>query len=89
MAKKVTEYFKGKGVDIELDATLHANGEKAIKNKEFDLYLISPQAKMYYEKFKKYADEVGRPIVLIPIQAYAPIPMGIEKLAKVVEENIG
>ena len=34
------------------------------------------------------AAKTGKPIVQIPPQAYVPIPMGIEKMAKLVKENI-
>lgn len=88
IAKKTTEYFQGKGIDIELDATSASQGTKKIDEDQFDLYLVSPQTKMYYESLKNAADKKNKPIANIPPQAYIPIPMGIQKLAAVVEENI-
>lgn len=41
--------------------------------------------------FKQLADaaaKTNKPIVQIPPQAYIPIPMGIEKMATLVKENI-
>ena len=88
MAKKTTEFFKGKGDDIEVDAISATEGGKAIAAAEFDLYLISPQTKMYYKQFEEAAAKVGKPIAQIPPQAYIPIPMGIEKMANLIKENI-
>lgn len=88
MAKKTTEFFKSKGDDIEVDAISATEGGKAIAAAEFDLYLISPQTKMYYKQFEEAAAKVGKPIAQIPPQAYIPIPMGIEKMAKLIKENI-
>jgi len=88
MAKKTTEFFKGKGDDIEVDAISATEGGKAIAAAEFDLYLFSPQTKMYYKQFEEAAAKVGKPIAQIPPQAYIPIPMGIEKMANLIKENI-
>lgn len=88
MAKKTTEFFKSKGDDIEVDAISATEGGKAISAAEFDLYLISPQTKMYYKQFEEAAAKVGKPIAQIPPQAYIPIPMGIEKMANLIKENM-
>lgn len=88
MAAKTTTYFKEKGVDIEMDAVSATEGDNMIKTSDFDLFLISPQTSMYFDKFKKTGDAVGKPVVSIPFQAYIPIPTGIEKMAELVEENI-
>ena len=88
MAKKTTEFFKSKGDDIEVDAISATEGGKAISAAEFDLYLISPQTKMYYKQFEEAAAKVGKPIAQIPLQAYIPIPMGIEKMANLIKENM-
>ena len=88
MAKKTTEFFKSKGDDIEVDAISATEGGKAVAAAEFDLYLISPQTKMYYKQFEEAAAKVGKPIAQIPPQAYIPIPMGIEKMANLIKENI-
>lgn len=88
MAKKTTDFFTNQGKEIELDAVPATQGEQMIKDSDFDLFLISPQTSMYLERFQKNGQEVGKPVVSIPFQAYVPIPSGIEKLAAVVEENI-
>lgn len=88
MAKKTTEFLKGKGHDIEVDAVSATEGGKTIAAAEYDLYLISPQTKMYFKQFEEAGAKVGKPIVQIPPQAYIPIPMGIEKMANLILEKI-
>ena len=88
MATKTTEFLKGKGQDIEVDAISATEGGKAIAASEFDLYLVSPQTKMYFKQFEEAGAKVGKPVVQIPPQAYIPIPMGIEKMANLIVENI-
>lgn len=88
MAKKVTEYFAAKGVEIELDAVSATEGNKMIKDSDFSLFLISPQTMMHLAQFKKLGDEVGKPVVSIPFPSYIPIPSGIEQLAALIESNI-
>ena len=88
MAKKTTEFLKGKGHDIEVDAVSATEGGKAIAAAEYDLYLISPQTKMYFKQFEEAGAKVGKPIVQIPPQAYIPIPMGIDKMANLILEKI-
>ena len=82
------EFLKGKGQDIEVDAISATEGGKAIAASEFDLYLVSPQTKMYFKQFEEAGAKVGKPVVQIPPQAYIPIPMGIEKMANLIVENI-
>lgn len=88
MAKKTTEHFKNQGKEIEMDAVNAAVGAKTIQEDKFDLYLVSPQTKMYFDNLKKIAEQHNKPIINIPPQAYVPIPMGIEKMAQLVEDNI-
>ncbi|MDS2926259.1 PTS cellobiose transporter subunit IIB, partial [Streptococcus pneumoniae] len=52
------------------------------------LYLVSPQTKMYFKQFEEAGSKAGKPVVQIPPQAYIPIPMGIEKMANLILENI-
>lgn len=88
MAKKTTDFLKSGGNEIEIEATTAARGDAEIRNKNYDLYLISPQTKMYLEQFQRAGNDVGAAVVSIPFEAYIPIPMGIEKLAKLVLEHI-
>ncbi|MBT2695616.1 PTS cellobiose transporter subunit IIB [Bacillus sp. ISL-55] len=88
MAKKTTEFLKSKGHEIEIDAISAHEAGKAVEKGGFDLFLISPQTKMHYAKFKEAGDRAGKPVENIPPQAYVPIPMGIEKLANLILEKV-
>jgi len=88
MAKKTIEYFKSNGDDIEMDAVSATEGKKMIENTDYDLFLVSPQTKMYLKSFQDLGSKIGKKVVPIPPQAYVPIPMGIEKMARLVKENI-
>lgn len=88
MAKKTTNYLKEQGHDIEVDAISANEGARMIEKQSFDLYLVSPQTKMYFKKLKEAGDKVNKPVVNIPPQAYVPIPRGIEKLASVILQGM-
>ncbi|MGX7025722.1 PTS cellobiose transporter subunit IIB [Vagococcus hydrophili] len=88
MASKTTTYFKDKGLEIEVDAVSATEGDNMIKTSDFDLFLISPQTTMFFDKFKKLGDAVNKPVVGIPFQAYVPIPTGIQKMAELIEESL-
>ena len=88
IAKKATTYLQEKGEDIEVNATSQSQGATLINKDEYDLYLVSPQTRMYFDSLEKAAKKHNKPIINIPPQAYVPIPMGTEKLAKLVTENI-
>jgi len=89
IAKKGTTYLKENGYDVEIDATHATEGVSTIQKDEFDMYLVSPQTKMYYKALKDAADKTGKSIENIPPQAYVPIPMGIEKLGNLVKDTLG
>ena len=88
LAKKVTDFCKSQGKEFELDAVSATQGAATIAKDEYDFYLVSPQTKMYFDNLKKNADAVNKPIANIPPQAYVPIPMGIEKLVKLIEDQL-
>lgn len=88
MAKKTTTFLQDKGHDISVDAISATEGGKAIAKAEYDLYLISPQTKMYFKQFEEAGQKVGKPVVQIPPQAYIPIPMGIEKMGQLILETL-
>ena len=88
MAQKTTEYFKLKDINILVDATTATQGNKAIETSDFDLFIISPQTKMYFKQFSEAGQRVSKPVVQIPFPAYIPIPMGIQKMAKLILDNM-
>ncbi|MEY8468278.1 PTS cellobiose transporter subunit IIB [Faecalibaculum rodentium] len=88
IAKKTTESLQAKNHDVEVTAVGVIEGEQLIKDKAFDLYLISPQTKMYLKNFQKIGEEVGSKVIPIPPQAYIPVPMGIAKMHDLVVKEI-
>lgn len=88
MAKKTTEFLKNKGYDVLVDAVSATEGNGMIESSDFDLFLVSPQTKMYYAKFSEVGERVNKPVINIPPQAYVPIPIGIQKMAKLIIENL-
>jgi len=88
MAKKTTIYLQSNGHDIVIHATGVQDGKRRIENGEYDLYLVSPQTKMYYKNLKETGDRVGKPVVNIFPQAFVPVPTGIEKLGNLVLQEL-
>ncbi|MFE0441445.1 PTS cellobiose transporter subunit IIB [Aerococcus sp. NPDC058936] len=88
VAKKATALFQTQGTDIEVAATSIYAGQKAIEEDQFDLYLVSPQTRMYFDKLAKFAHRMGKSIVKIPPQAYVPLAKQTQMLADLIEENI-
>ncbi|WP_325757075.1 PTS cellobiose transporter subunit IIB [Aerococcus viridans] len=88
VAKKATALFQTQGTDIEVAATSIYAGQKAIEEDQFDLYLVSPQTRMYFDNLAKFAHRMAKPIVKIPPQAYAPLPKQTQMLADLIEAHI-
>ncbi|MDT2748244.1 PTS cellobiose transporter subunit IIB [Streptococcus parauberis] len=88
IAKKTQTLLAEQGVEVEMNAVGVPEGGKLISSSSYDLYLVSPQTKMHFKQFADAGAKVNKPVVQIPPQAYIPIPMGIEKMATLVKENI-
>lgn len=88
VAKKVMDYFATEEIAIEVDTTTALQASRIIAKDAFDLYLVSPQTKMYFESLEKSTVKVDKPILNIPPQAYITIPMSTLKLAKLIEDHI-
>ncbi|MCY3025293.1 PTS cellobiose transporter subunit IIB [Aerococcus loyolae] len=88
IAKKLTDYFSENGKEIEVDATTISKGPSLIQKDAYDLYMVSPQAKMQFKNLKAEADKKDKPIINIPPQTYVPIPTATQKLAGIVEESL-
>ncbi|MCO8287277.1 PTS cellobiose transporter subunit IIB [Tetragenococcus halophilus] len=88
LAKKTTETLKEQGNDIQVEATSTNEGREMIEKAKYDLYLVSPQTKMYYDQLKKTGERSGKPVVSIPPQAYVPVPMGIKKLSQLILQEL-
>ena len=88
MASKTTAYLSELGKDIVIDALSVTEGQKMIESSDFDLFLVSPQTRMYLKKFEEMGAKVNKPVIAIPPQAYVPIPSGIQKLAECVMHTL-
>lgn len=88
LSKKTTEYFYKKGSDILVEFASAGEGQKSILSGKYDLYLVSPQIRMLYKKFEKAGEKAGKPVANIPPDAYVPTPAGIEKLERIILENL-
>ncbi len=88
MAMKTTKWFAENGHEISMEAVGVPEGTKLIESGDFDLFLISPQTKMFLKKFQEAGSRAGKKVVAIPPQAYVPIPSGIKAMAQLVLDNI-
>lgn len=88
MAQKATDFLQKEGKDIVVEAISSTEGNQMISEGDYDLYLISPQTKMYFKQFFEIGQKVNKPVVQIPPQAYIPIPMGVEKMAQLIVSNL-
>lgn len=88
LAKRTTEHLNEDGNDIQVEATSTNEGREMIEKGKYDLYLVSPQTKMYYDQLKKTGERAGKPVANIPPQAYVPVPMGIEKLSNLILQEL-
>lgn len=88
MAKKVTDLLAKKGGNIHVDATTTSDSRNIVNKNRYDLYLVSPQTKMYFKTICDYAQTYGKPVDNIPFNAYIPTPVGLENLAKIILKHL-
>lgn len=88
MAKEVTKQLQKDEHEISVEATTISNSENIFKSDEYSMILLSPQIRMYFDEYKKNADEFGKIIAQTPFNAYAPTPMGVKNMENIILENI-
>lgn len=88
MAKEVSKQLQKDGYEISVEATTISNSENIFKSDEYSMILMSPQIRMYFDEYKKNADECGKSIAQTPFNAYAPTPMAIKNMENIIIENI-
>ena len=88
VAKKATALFQTAGKAIEVNATSVYAGQKAIEDDQYDLYLVSPQTRMFFDQLAKFANRTHKPIAKIPPQAYVPLPRQTQMLADLIEVHL-
>jgi len=87
IAKKVKNYFTSNNKDIIVEATPAKLGTGRIADNDYDLYLISPQTKMFSKKFGEMATKKNKPIIDLPAEYYLPVPACIEKIGEFILET--
>ena len=88
MAKKVTDLLNKKGKNIQVEATTTSDSRNIVQKDKFDLYLVSPQTKMYFKTISDYAQPFDKPVDNIPFNAYVPTPTGLENLTKIILKHV-
>lgn len=88
MAKKTTDLLNEQGHDIKIEATTISAANKYFESEEYSLILVSPQIRMKFDEFSKKAEKFNKNIAQVTFNAYAPIPSGVEAMAKIVLDNI-
>lgn len=88
IARKAMQILKEKNLDVYVEACDVSNANRMLKNKSFDLYLISPQIKMVTNTISAMAHELGVKVVDIPKEDYVPVGKGIHNLTDLIESNL-
>ena len=88
MAKKASEYLEKNGYDIHVDSTTTADAEDVFANPEYDMILVSPQVRMFFDEFSQKAAENGKEIAQVGFDAYSPTSTGVSKMAKLITDKL-
>lgn len=80
IAKKATEHFQDQQSPRLVKASSVMAGIKSIASDEYDLYLVSPQTRQYFDELSKSANKRNKPIELLPAQAYVANEQGTDIL---------
>lgn len=85
IAKKATEHFHNQTIETIVKASSVMAGIKSIASDEYDLYLVSPQTRQYFDELSKSALKRGKAIEILPAQAYVANGKGTEILCAFIE----
>lgn len=88
IARKVMQQLQSKNLDVYVEASDVTTSQRFIKEKKFDLYLISPQIKMVTRTLAPLVIATGIHLVDIPKEDYVPVGPGIERLTKLIMDNL-
>ena len=80
----INEHKKEEDEEYMMEAVSVTEGHAMIRDSDFELFLVSPQTKMFLSKLEESGEKVGKKVIAIPPQAYVPIPTGIQALAQLV-----
>lgn len=82
IAQKVSKFFAGRDLPIQVDATTLSSANEIIEQDKYDLYLLSPQVKMADENIRKGVSVYNKPLINIEPDAYLPTDNSTVLLAK-------
>lgn len=88
IAKKVSDRLEKSSENIKVEATNSFYSDSVITGSEYKMILVSPQVYMYYDDFKKKADEKNKKIAKIPANSYLPTSKGIKTIEQIIINNI-
>ena len=90
IAKLVRENLNGRqdGIEYIVDSFDGYNGKNSLQKGEWDVYLMSPQIRMYYREFEKIARDTSQVIKTIPPKEYVPVPAKIQTIANLALEGL-
>ncbi|MCZ0717591.1 PTS cellobiose transporter subunit IIB [Aerococcus kribbianus] len=81
ISSELNKYFDEKNLAIETVSVSLGKGKKLLNEGDFDIYLISPQAKYASEWLKEIAIKNHNDLFDIAPHLYVPIPQKIEELS--------
>lgn len=81
ISSQLNKYFDEKNIAVETVSVSLGKGRKLLNEGNFDLYLISPQAKYASERLKKIAIENHKDLFDIAPHLYVPVPQKIDELS--------
>lgn len=88
IAKKSTDYFENIGIDIKVNARGQMSVDQLVLQDEYDLYLISPQLRMFFEDLKQKINKINKNVVQIPPTLYVSTDKSVRLLSQFIENNL-
>lgn len=88
IAKQLTDAFKMRGQTIEVEAVGASTPDRFIETDVYDLYLVSPQTRMYFDNIERSAQRFAKPTLQIPPQSYVPVAYAINDLANLIQDKL-
>lgn len=76
------------GNEYIVDSFDEFRGKNSLKNGEWDVYLMSPQIRMYHHEFTKIAEDTNQVVKSIPPKDYVPVPKKIEIISNLALEAL-
>lgn len=88
VARKASEQLNNNGFDVYVDACDVASSHRLIKERKFDLYLVSPQIRMVSNTLTPIANAAEVCLVDIPNEDYVPVGPGLKRLLRLIINHL-